>query len=124
MHPPARMPALQAEMKNIHQAPVRLFVPEGFSGWWCERCEKPVDIEDALGSPARCPKCHKATAVWVPPSEPRLDCREPREEFRPERKFVTRDEGKFMFEDMLRKIEDGTAGEEEKPRMNTDGHGL
>lgn len=107
-------------MKNIHQAPVRLFVPEGFSGWWCERCEKPVEIEDALGSPARCPKCHKATAVWVPPSEP-VEVRELRSEFRPERKYVTREEGKFMFEDMLKKIEDGTAGEEEKQNPQQEG---
>lgn len=53
-------------MKPQH-ASQRVVVPEGFSGWWCERCEKPVAIEDTLGSPARCPKCHKPTAVWIPP---------------------------------------------------------
>lgn len=43
-----------------------MFVPEGFSGWWCERCVKPVTLPEELGSPARCPRCHKPTAVWVP----------------------------------------------------------
>lgn len=52
---------------HVHQAPVRLFVPEGFWGWWCERCEKAVTLPDELGSPARCPRCHKPTAVWIPP---------------------------------------------------------
>lgn len=55
-------------MKPIHQASPRVDVPAGFSGWWCERCEKPVALDEELGSPARCPKCHKATAVWIPPA--------------------------------------------------------
>lgn len=54
----------------------RLFVPAGFSGWWCERCDKAVAIDDTLGSPARCPKCHKPTAVWIPPVAPDLAVRE------------------------------------------------
>lgn len=52
-------------MKPNH-ASQRLFAPEGFSGWWCERCVKPVTLDEELGSPARCPKCHKPTAVWIP----------------------------------------------------------
>ncbi len=87
-------------------------MPEGFSGWWCERCQKGVEIEDTLGSPARCPKCHKATAVWIPAQAP-AEVRDPRSEVSGyERKYVTKDEGRFMFEDMLKKIEDGTAGQE------------
>lgn len=91
-------------MNPIHQAPVRLFVPEGFSGWWCERCQKPVEIEDTLGSPARCPKCHKATAVWVPPSENRESGNA--ESGKWERKYVTKDRGAAEFEAMKALIED------------------
>jgi len=47
----------------------RFDVPAGFSGWWCYRKCGAVEIDDTLGSPARCPKCHKPTAVWVPKSE-------------------------------------------------------
>lgn len=50
----------------------RFDVPAGYSGWWCYRKCGAVEIDDTLGSPARCPKCHKPTAVWIPPglSEP------------------------------------------------------
>lgn len=44
----------------------RFAVPAGFSGWWCYRKCGAVEIDDTLGSPARCPKCHKPTAVWIP----------------------------------------------------------
>lgn len=54
-------------MNPIHRASPRVLVPAGFSGWWCERCEKPVALDEELGSPARCPRCHKPTAVWIPP---------------------------------------------------------
>lgn len=50
-------------------------VPAGFSGWWCARCEQacpsiPADLDAAQ---ARCPHCHKWTAVWVPPALPAVD---------------------------------------------------
>lgn len=51
----------------------RIVVPAGFSGWWCQRCEKPVSLPEELGSPARCPHCRKPTAVWVPPADPLPD---------------------------------------------------
>lgn len=43
-------------------------VPVGFSGWWCSRCEQacPTIPEDLDAAQARCPRCHKWTAVWVP----------------------------------------------------------
>jgi hypothetical protein len=47
----------------------RFQVPAGFSGWWCYRKCGAVAVDPELGSPARCPKCHKPTAVWVPPSQ-------------------------------------------------------
>ena len=45
--------------------------PAGFSGWWCARCEQacpsiPADLDAAQ---ARCPHCHKWTAVWIPPGQ-------------------------------------------------------
>ena len=52
---------------GVQHASVRVLVPAGFSGWWCERCERAVTLSDELGSPARCPRCRKPTAVWVPP---------------------------------------------------------
>ena len=56
-------------MKNIHHASARVIVPVGFSGYWCERCEKPAEnIPEEAGTPAKCPRCHKWTVVWVPPS--------------------------------------------------------
>lgn len=44
-------------------------VPAGFSGWRCERCGKPCPSipADLDAAQARCPHCHKWTAVWVPP---------------------------------------------------------
>ena len=56
-------------MKPMQQASMSVQVPEGFSGWWCERCEKAVtSIPDEAGSPAKCPHCRKWTVVWVPPA--------------------------------------------------------
>ena len=44
-------------------------VPAGFSGFWCERCEKLVTgIPEEAGTPAKCPHCRKWTVVWVAPS--------------------------------------------------------
>lgn len=102
-------------MKNIHHARPTVILPMDFHrpGWLCQRCDEQVDIDEACGSPARCPKCHKATTVWIPTAEPITEVRERGEAFRPERKYVTKDEGRFMFEDMLKKIEDGTAAGEE-----------
>lgn len=93
-------------MKAIQQASATVTVPAGFSGWWCERCEKGVEIEDCLGSPAKCPKCHKPTAVWIPPSEPLTEVRERGEAFRPERKYVTKERGAAEFEAMKALVED------------------
>jgi hypothetical protein len=46
-------------------------IPVGFSGWWCERCERPAEnIPAEAGSPAKCPHCRKWTVVWVPATEP------------------------------------------------------
>lgn len=44
-------------------------VPAGFSGWWCQHCDQaaPGIPEDLDAAQARCPRCHKWTAVWVPP---------------------------------------------------------
>ncbi len=59
----------RASVSGHHPACVSVTVPAGFSGWWCARCEKPVNLPEELGSPARCPRCHKPTAVWIPPAE-------------------------------------------------------
>jgi hypothetical protein len=81
-------------MKPIHHSSATVQVPAGFSGWWCERCEKPVNLPDELGSPARCPRCHKPTAVWIPPSDPVMtrpvmndNCR----------KYTTKEQGAALF---------------------------
>ena len=51
----------------------RVIVPAGFSGWWCQHCENPAAIPDDLdATQARCPRCHKSTAVWVPPQAPEV----------------------------------------------------
>lgn len=50
------------------RASAQVTAPAGFTGWWCERCDQAVTLPDELGSPARCPKCRKPTAVWIPPS--------------------------------------------------------
>lgn len=55
-------------MKDIHHAAAVTTVPAGFCGWWCQRCERAVVLSEELGSPAKCPRCHKPTAVWVPPA--------------------------------------------------------
>lgn len=34
--------------------------------WYCNHCEKPVNISDDHDSPTRCPTCHKPTAVYIP----------------------------------------------------------
>jgi len=58
---------------TVLHASRRLTVPAGFSGWWCERCSRGVSLPEELGSPARCPRCHKPTAVWVPPTAQRTE---------------------------------------------------
>ena len=91
-------------MNPIHHAPAVVQVPPGFSGWWCERCEKAVALPDELGSPARCPRCHKPTAVWVPPTDPVLES----EPVTPAtcRKYVTPERGAAEFEAMKALIDD------------------
>ena len=82
-------------------ASAHLFVPDGFTGWWCERCEKAVTLPEELGSPARCPRCHKPTAVWVPPSAPVLVTRpEPNPDPRPKTETARR-----LFDHMKEVIE-------------------
>ncbi len=39
-------------------------------GWFCERCERYVNLGLDHSSPARCPRCGKRTAVWHPPVFP------------------------------------------------------
>lgn len=41
------------------------FCRTGF--WFCERCERIVQIPDDAESPARCPRCKKPFAVFTPP---------------------------------------------------------
>ena len=62
---------VKAEVKNkLQRALASVLVPGGFSGWWCERCEKPAPgIPEEAGSPAKCPHCRKWTAVWIPPAD-------------------------------------------------------
>lgn len=56
-------------MKNIHHVGATVSVPFGFSGWWCERCEKPAPgIPEEAEGPAKCPHCRKWTAMWIPPA--------------------------------------------------------
>lgn len=79
---------------KLHHAPLTVSVPPGFTGWWCARCERAVDVPDEYGSPARCPRCHKITAVWVPPlgapaSWPAASVAEPTQR-RPAREWFTR----------------------------------
>lgn len=91
-------------------------MPAGFSGWWCERCEKPVEIEDTIGSPARCPRCHKPTAVWVPGENgesrnqkaeiPLFEPDEPTVTPENCRKGVTKERGHELFEQAKALLED------------------
>lgn len=103
-------------MKPIHQASATVRVPSGFTGWWCERCERAVSLPDELGSPARCPHCRKPTAVWIPPSrggDSRLELvdRRPYERVRP-----SREQAQGLFERMRRAAEGG----EVESRMDAD----
>jgi len=36
-------------------------------GWFCQREQRFVNLGLDHDSPAKCPNCHKRTAVWVPP---------------------------------------------------------
>lgn len=49
----------------------RFNVPAGFSGWWCARCEAacPTIPDDVDAAQTKCPKCHRWTAWWIPPSQ-------------------------------------------------------
>jgi hypothetical protein len=84
----------------------RLFVPEGFSGWWCDRCEKPVaGIPDEAGSPAKCPHCRKWTVQWIPPAAPDLTVRELKAGAPWERQMPTACDAKRLFEHVRQVIE-------------------
>lgn len=43
-------------------------VPAGFVGWWCTHCDAPAPgiPADLDAAQAKCPRCRKWTAVWVP----------------------------------------------------------
>lgn len=88
-------------------------VAAGFSGWWCERCDAPAHgIPDDLdAAQARCPRCRKWTAVWVPPGAERgnfkviVDMPEPDEPVHHEPRFVGRQWGKELFGKIYEEIE-------------------
>lgn len=90
-------------MKPQH-ASGRVVVPAGFTGWWCERCEKAVRLPDELGSPARCPHCKKPTAVWIPPA-PTAEVRELKAGAPWERKRPTDTRGEELFKHLHEVIE-------------------
>lgn len=74
----------------------QVVIPAGFSGWWCHHCDAPRKISEDLGSPARCPQCHKPTAVWIPPHAEevlRLESQDPSHRPRRER-------ARLLFEHM------------------------
>jgi hypothetical protein len=120
-------------------ASTRVVVPVGFSGWWCERCEKAVTLPDELGSPARCPRCHKPTAVWIPPlanaecgvrsaeQGPLLEPDEPTVTPANCRRYVTREQGASAFEQMKALIDDVEPYDEARAKQQghstTDEHG-
>ena len=86
-------------MREIHHSRDTLSVPAGFSGWWCERCEKPVNLPEELEAPARCPRCHKPTALWIPEVQSG-ECRVQSGEWK--RTRPTEEEAHRLFEEMRR----------------------
>ncbi len=44
---------------------LRQMIVEGF--WFCDRCEKLVQLPTHFESPNKCPRCRKPTARWMPP---------------------------------------------------------
>lgn len=93
-------------MKGLQQALLSSPVPAGFSGWWCQRCERPVHLPDEAGSPAKCPHCRKYTAVWVPPAADPMLAERPAEWVR---QRPTADQAKMLFAQLRAAVEGGEA---------------
>ena len=85
-------------------------MPVGFSGYWCERCEKPAEnIPEEAGTLAKCNLCHKWTVVWVPPRTVTSDELQVARHGNYQRTRPTAERAKEMFAAMRAVVEGGAA---------------
>jgi len=105
------------KLKNIHHASARVIVPLGFSGFWCERCEKPAEnIPEEAGTPAKCPRCHKWTVVWVPQRAVTSDEWRVASGERPVRVRPTMEMAKGLFQQMRDAVNGGDTSPRTSPQ--------